>query len=70
MFTVSGKIQHIGCNAVGKTDDVFAPGREVIIMDSILTEAFAKDIGIRTAAADQRIVARPTDQSVVTVITI
>ena len=70
MFTFSGKIQHIGCNAIGKADDVFASGRVVVIIDRILAEAFAEDVGIRTAAAVQRIVARPTDQSVVAVITI
>ena len=70
MLTLSGKIQHIGCNAVGKADDVFASGREVIIMDRILTETFTEDISIRTAAAIQVIIACTADQGVVTVITI
>ena len=67
MVTLSGKIQHIGCNTVGKADDVFASGREVIIIDRILTEAFAEDIGIRTAAAIQVIITCTADQSVVAV---
>ena len=70
MVTFSGKIQHIGCNAVGKADNVFASGREVIAENGILPEAFTEDIGIRTAAAVQRIVACTADQSVVAIITI
>ena len=63
-------MQHIGSNAVGKADNVFASGREVIVENGILTEAFAKDIGIRTAAARQVIITCTADQGVVAVITI
>ena len=70
MVTLSGKSQHIGCNTVGKADDVFTSGREVMVENGILTEAFAEDIGIRTAAAVQRIVACTADQGVVAVFSI
>ena len=70
MLTLPGKSQHIGCNAVGKADDVFTSGREVIVENGILTEAFVKDIGIRTAAAIQVIITCTADQGVVAVITI
>ena len=70
MLTPSGKIQHIGCNTIGKADNVFASGREVVIIDHILTEAFAEDISIRTAAAAQVIITCTADQGVVTVFTI
>ena len=67
MVTLSGKIQHIGCNAIGKADDVFTSGREVIVENGILAEAFTKDIGIRTAAAFQAIITCTADQGVVAV---
>ncbi|CWM96254.1 Uncharacterised protein [Neisseria meningitidis] len=70
MVALSGKSQHIGCNTVGKADDVFASGSVVVIIDRILTEAFAEDISIRTAAALQVIITGTADQSVVAVITI
>ena len=70
IVTSPSKIQHIGCNAIGKADDVFASGRVVVIIDRILTEAFAEDISVRTAAALQVIIAGTADQSVVAVITI
>ena len=39
----------------------------MVVIDSILTEAFAEDIGIRTAAAIQVIITCTADQSVVAV---
>ena len=67
MLTIPGKSQHIGCNAVGKADNVFTSGREVIVIDHILAEAFTEDISIRTAAAVQVIITCTADQSVVAV---
>ncbi|CWN79123.1 Uncharacterised protein [Neisseria meningitidis] len=57
MVALSGKSQHIGCNTVGKADDVFASGSVVVTE----TEAFAEDISIRTAAALQVIIACTAD---------
>ena len=70
MLTLSGKIQHIGCNTVGKADNVFTSGRVVVIINRILAEAFAEDISIRTGSAFQVIITCTADQSIVTVITI
>ena len=82
IVVIPGKIQHIGGNAVGKADNVFAFHRivkvvngilaeaffaEVLVENGILTEAFAEDIGIRTAAAVQVIITSPTDQGVVAI---
>ena len=70
IVTIPDKMQHIGGNAVGKADNVFTLRRIIMVVNGILTEAFAKDIGIRTAAARQVIITRPADQGVVAVITI
>ena len=67
IVVIPSKIQHIGGNAVGKADNIFTSGREVLVVNGILAEAFAEDIGIRTAAAVQVIITSPTDQGVVAI---
>ena len=76
IVTTPGKIQHIGCNAVGKADNIFAFHRTITVVNGILAEeaimiengilaeTFTEDIGIRTVFTFQVIITRPTDQGV------